>query len=165
MEWMQGNWGNLASAISLILTVFVLVAATKAKKAAIEAAKEAKSATLKRTLADDLAGCTGAIATISSFSSAQRWEVAAFVSQKLMSDLELIASRWHGLLKEGDQNDILRQASVQMPDLRRQLNRFAAAKGRTSMENREKVDEAIVRITRLLNQLRGDYQYRSGLDA
>jgi hypothetical protein len=49
-EFIQQNWGNVASVAGLIISIFTLLFARRAS----QAAREAREAILKRTVEDDL---------------------------------------------------------------------------------------------------------------
>jgi hypothetical protein len=72
----------------------VLVVSGGAKKAALEAARDAKRTLYTRNLVGDLRACSDDLALISSLCDTGRFDIATFLSYRLLQKLSFFSERW-----------------------------------------------------------------------
>lgn len=95
-NFIKQNWGNLASVAGLIISVFTLLFAKRAS----QAAREAKAAVWRRTVADDLEEAERLASEMISSIRKKDWLISRYIANKLRQQAIWINERWASLLGE-----------------------------------------------------------------
>jgi hypothetical protein len=89
LDWLSQNWGNLASVAGLLFTLYVLVVS----KRAVEAAREAKGAVERKSVAQELRSCSDDLNFMNLLCDNGKWEIASFICNRLIQSLTFITNR------------------------------------------------------------------------
>lgn len=99
----EGNWGNLASVIGLILSYFaVLFSAT-----ASEAAREARDSVLSRTLEEEITAGHKAVSELTTLVEIGQVQLAAIKCSDLLDIPNRLRIRWENSLNTSSKNNWL----------------------------------------------------------
>ncbi len=107
-EFLAQNWGNVASAAGLAVSVWVLVVARKAKVAA----EQARAAARLKSLVELLADANNRLQQVGTCLMGQRWDVAWFLSGEVAAACKLIIGRWGDTLTSSARGNLLEIASI-----------------------------------------------------
>jgi hypothetical protein len=121
-EFLRDNWGSLASVVRVALTVWTLLSARGAKKAAEEASELAR----KRSLVEDLEEAAGKMQHVGGWVRDRKWEIVQLRSQEVLAICKAVLSRWSDHLGESGNN--VRTACTQLSSIAR-LAMDASLKG------------------------------------
>jgi hypothetical protein len=150
-EWLTRNWGNLASAIGLIISIAVLVFSKRAAKAATEA----KAAIEKRSAAQDLRECSDEVSLMRLLCDNQSWEVASFVCNGLIQDVTFLNNRWAAHF-EGNTRAKLNLLANQLDTLNGQLRKFTSRV--PTSDELESLGGALIKVTKIISAEVGRYE-------
>lgn len=102
IEFPAGNWGNVASVAGLVFSILAFVFSKRASKAA----REARDATLLRSLSEEMNGANRTAREIVMHVSMGRGEVALLRTSELMTQISYFMARWDNRLMEGSKNNL-----------------------------------------------------------
>jgi hypothetical protein len=151
LDWLIRNWGNLASLVGLALTVFVLFVSKRAE----QAAKDAKKAIERKSVAEDLRSCIDDVNLINLFCDSGKWDVSSFIGNRLTQKLTFISNRWASHFADETQ-EALNLLLTQLDTLNAQLRKFMTRPPKTT--ELESLVSAILRINKLLAAQVGRYE-------
>jgi hypothetical protein len=97
------NWGNLATVIGLGISIWTLVVARGAKKAAQQARNEAR----RQKLTEELQSAVHKIEQLGHYILSKKWEIAFLQAQEVASSCSLVLRRWSDTLNESSRDRIL----------------------------------------------------------
>jgi len=97
------NWGNLASVAGLGISVWVLVVAKKAKRAA----EEARSAARLKSLTEVLEEAANKTLQVGIFLRGQKWDIVHLRAEEVSGSCRLVLGRWDDHLTEPAKNDLI----------------------------------------------------------
>jgi len=103
IEFLAGNWGNVASVAGLFFSILAFVFS---KRASI-AAREARNATLLRSLGEEMNGANRMAGEISTYVAMERGDMALLRTSELMNQTSYFMARWDNRLSEGSKNNLL----------------------------------------------------------
>jgi hypothetical protein len=109
VEFAKKNWGSIASAWGLGISVYVLFVAKGARKAA----EEARSAERVRTVLEELEDAAEKSRHLGLFARAKKWDLVQLRAEEVMTDCRTIVARWgeDEVLKES-KNKLLMVATM-----------------------------------------------------
>jgi hypothetical protein len=102
--WLSTNWGNIASVIGVVISVFTLRSARKASRAA----EEAKQYILIRTMSQDLSHAEQLAADIYAALKGSNHDAAGMRCRDLNDLVQRFSARWASQLSEQSRNNMLR---------------------------------------------------------
>ena len=102
-SFLANNWGNLASIIGLVVSVWTLIVATGAKKAAQEAIRESR----RQKLSEELQNAVYRLEQLGHHILLRKWEIAYIRAQEIASACSLVLRRWPDTLNEASKDRIL----------------------------------------------------------
>ena len=102
------NWGNVASVAGLVISIWVLVVARKARTAA----EEARSIARLKSLVEVLAGTGDKIDQIGIFLRSGKWDLAQMCAQDILADCNLILTRWGDYLTPKATADLTEASTI-----------------------------------------------------
>ncbi len=103
IDFLAGNWGNVASVAGLVFSILAFVFS---KRASI-AAREARNATLLRSLSEEMNGASRAAGEIVTYVGMQRGDMALLRTSELINQTSYFMARWDNKISEGSKNNIL----------------------------------------------------------
>ncbi|MBI3949662.1 MAG: hypothetical protein HY314_04310 [Acidobacteria bacterium] len=118
-EFIEQNWGNLASVAGLIISMVTLLFARRAS----QAARGAREAVLKRNVADDLQETARQSQEILLFFDVGKWEIARLKADELQILASWLITRWEDRLDEMSKVR-MSPASVQLRSIVEVLDRI-----------------------------------------
>lgn len=146
-QFLRDNWGGLVGAVGVLLTVWTLVSARGARKAA----EEASSIGRKRNLVEELEDAASKMGQVGSWVRDEKWELVQLRSQEVLGISASVLSRWGDHL--GDSANNLRTASTQLSSVARQT--MASATKELSKKERQSIFDAQLRASELINDVLG----------
>jgi hypothetical protein len=141
-QFVSANWGNLASIISLLVSVATLWVATKAKQSADAAKAEAR----RRSRAEDLQEARTKSEQIGLFIREGNWDIVFLRAQEIAGVCSVVLRRWD--------NDLGETSKTQIVSARNQAGSIARVAMRARQVN--PTNQQIVNISasqRQLNEL------------
>jgi hypothetical protein len=102
-DFLAGNWGNVASVAGLVFSILAFVFSKRASVAA----REARDATLLRSLSEEMNGANRTAGEIATYVGMERGDVALLRTSDLMNQTSYIMARWDNRLSEGSKNKML----------------------------------------------------------
>lgn len=123
IEFVQTNWGNLASLAGLFVSVATLIVARSARKAAREAKAEAR----RQGLVDELQAAQGKTEQVGQFLMQQKWEMVLVRAQDVVSACSQILRRWGAEQLEQPSRDEILRSREQLASIARIAVRAQAA--------------------------------------
>lgn len=161
MDWLTDNWGNLASAVGLLVAIvglaLVYLEATEAKnsaKAAEEAAENARKFVRRSLTVGDLQQAIDLVQTIKPLHRDAKWEVVVDRYQQLRSMLADIRARYPSLTLE--QGEIIQRAIGQIALVEDKVD--VAIRDGTPPLNAGGFNATLNRLQVTLEQLKSDLQ-------
>jgi hypothetical protein len=103
IEFLAGNWGNVASVAGLFFSILAFVFSKRASKAA----QEARNATLLRSLSEEMNGANRAAGEIVTYVGMERGDMALLRTSELMNQTSYFRARWDNRLSEVSKNNLL----------------------------------------------------------
>jgi hypothetical protein len=103
MEFLAGNWGNVASVAGLFFSILAFIFSKRASVAA----REARDATLLRSLSEEMNGASRTAGEIVTYVGMQRGDMALLRTSELMNHTSYFMARWDNRLSEGSKNNLL----------------------------------------------------------
>jgi hypothetical protein len=98
------NWGNFASIAGLVVSIFTLIVATKAKTAA----EAAKAETRRQNLVDEIQDAQKKAEQLGAYLSQQKWEIVHLRSQEVITSCsQILRRRGKDSLSERSRNNFL----------------------------------------------------------
>lgn len=131
-DFIEKNWGNLASVAGLIISVFTLLFARRAS----QAAREAREAVLKSNLADDLQEAVNQSQELRVFLGINQWRIARLKAVELQDKAIWLRERWEQELDLESLNR-LTEAGVQLQRIVENIERLS--ENSVSEEHKEKL--------------------------
>jgi hypothetical protein len=153
MEWWQHNWGNVASAIGLVISVFAWRRAHRAS----EAAKRALAAQHQRTLAAELRSCSEKVTSVAKRCRNSDWLGAGDEADEVLQRISIAQNRWKDQLVDNRSKDELNLIVGHLGVVTGQVRRFAS-KGSTE-EQATALDRALNLIMRKLAAEVGKHEH------
>lgn len=102
------NWGNIASVAGLVISIWVLVVARKAK----QAAEETRSAARRKNLSDLWEEARNNSRQVNIFLKGGSWEAAQIRAEDVSSNCRHALARWGDTLPESAESDLLEVAEL-----------------------------------------------------
>lgn len=102
-DFLAGNWGNVASVAGLVFSILAFVFSKRASVAA----REARDATLLRSLSEEMNGANRTAGEIATYVGMERGDMALLRTSDLMNQTSYIMARWDNRLSEGSKNKML----------------------------------------------------------
>src|SRR5262245_31064496 len=97
LNWLITNWrdvlnilGFVLNIVGLYFTVYVLFVSKRAEQAALEA----KHGIERKSAAEDLRDCNGDLGLVTLLCDHGKWDIAAFICNRLIERLTFISNRW-----------------------------------------------------------------------
>jgi len=143
-DWLNHNWGNLASVFGLTITVIVLIVSRRA----VKAAQEAKTAIERRSAAQDLRDCGDKVGFMRLLCDGEKWEVSSYVCNGLLQEVSFISNRWAQHFAD-ETKENLNLLATQIDTLNGQLRKFMKRPPKPS--ELEALAAAITNISTLLS--------------
>jgi len=143
------NWGNLASAIGVAVSIWTLIVATGARKAAQDARLEAR----RQKLSEELQNAVYRVEQLGHRVLLRKWELAFIRAQEIASSCSLILRRWTDTLSEPSKDRIL-SAQAQAGSIAK-----AAMKANTAPptdQQLQRIVDAQLRAFQLLSAEKGE---------
>ena len=103
IEFLAGNWGNVASVAGLVFSILAFVFS---KRASI-AAREARDATLLRSLSEEMNAANRNAGEIVTYVGMGRGDMALLRTSELTNQTSYFMARWDNRLSEGSKNNLL----------------------------------------------------------
>src|SRR5882724_7580931 len=103
IDFLAGNWGNVASVAGLFFSILAFVFSKRASKAA----QEARNATLLRSLSEEMNGANRAAGEIVTYAGMERGDMALLRTSELMNQTSYFIARWDNRLSEASKNNLL----------------------------------------------------------
>jgi len=103
VDFLAGNWGNVASVAGLFFSILAFVFSKRASKAA----QEARNATLLRSLSEEMNGANKMAGDISTYVGIGRGDMALLRTSELVNQTSYFLARWDNRLSEGSKNNLL----------------------------------------------------------
>jgi hypothetical protein len=103
IDFLAGNWGNVASVAGLVFGILAFVFSKRASKAA----REARDATLLRSLGEEMNGANRMAGEIVTYVGMERGDMALLRTSELMNQTSYFRARWDNRLSEESKNNIL----------------------------------------------------------
>jgi hypothetical protein len=103
IDFLAGNWGNVASVAGLVFSILAFVFSKRASKAA----QEARNATLLRSLSEEMNGANRMAGEIGTYVGIGRGDMALLRTSELMNQISYFMARWDNRLSEEPKNNLL----------------------------------------------------------
>ena len=126
IEFLAGNWGNIASVAGLVFSILAFVFSKRASNAA----QEARNAVLLRSLSEEMNGARGLAGEIVTYVSMGRGDFALLRANDLVNQTGYLLARWDNKLSEESKNKIL-SAGEQLRRIQEVLTKGAVSNLRT----------------------------------
>jgi|SRR4051794_30730417 len=153
MEWWQHNWGNVASAVGLVISVFAWRRAQRAS----EAARRALAAQHQRTLAQELRLCSEKVTSVARRCRSNDWLRAGEEADELLQRISIAQNRWKDQLVDNRSKDELNLVVEHLGVVVGRVRRFASS-GSTE-EQAVALDRALNLVTRKLAAEVGKHEH------
>jgi hypothetical protein len=153
MEWWQHNWGNVASAVGLVISVFAWHRAQRAS----EAAKRALAAQHQRTLAQELRLCSEKVTSVARRCRSNDWLRAGEEADEVLQRISIAQNRWKDQLVDNRSRDELNLVVEHLGVVVSRVRRFAFS-GSTE-EQAVALDRALNLLTRKLAAEVGKHEH------
>jgi hypothetical protein len=141
MEWWQHNWGNVASAVGLAISVFAWRRAQRAS----DAARRALAAQHQRTLAQELRLCSDKVSSVARRCRSNDWLGAGDEAGEVLQRITIAENRWKDQLVDNLSRNALNMVVEHLGLVAGVVRRFASS-GST--------EEQAVVLDRALNLVR-----------
>ncbi len=102
-EFLQQNWGNVASVLGLGVSVWVLLVAQKAR----EAAEQARTTARLRNLVEVLTEAGNQVHQLGSYLAGDQWGVARFLAGEVAGACRLSMERWGDALDSSSRRSLV----------------------------------------------------------
>jgi hypothetical protein len=102
-DFLKQNWGNLASAVGLVVSVWVLIVARKAR----EAAEEALSLARLKSLLEELDSAGNKVQLIGVLLKDQKWDMVELLVDEALSACRSALARWADHLAESSRDNLI----------------------------------------------------------
>jgi hypothetical protein len=122
LEFLARQWGDAASLAGLVISVFTLLFARRASKAA----EEARDSVLRQTLRQDMEACGRLATDIEAFVELGQIDCAGLRARDLMHQIAFLRARWETKLPEQSQNSLL-MAHKQLEYIQREMSKLPTA--------------------------------------
>jgi hypothetical protein len=107
-SFLANNWGSLASIIGLGVSIWTLIVAKGAKKAAQDAIRESR----RQKLTEELQNAVYRVEQLGHHILLKKWEIAYIRAQEISSACSLVLRRWTDTLNEPSKDRILLAQSL-----------------------------------------------------
>lgn len=107
-DFLKQNWGNLASALGLSVSVWVLIVARKAQ----EAAEDARALARLKSLVEELGEANSKIQQLGIFLRDQKWDVVQLRVEEILGSCKLVVARWGDHLVGDSRNNPLTASTI-----------------------------------------------------
>lgn len=107
-SFLAHRWGDVASVAGLIVSIWVLVVARKAR----QAAEEARSAARLKSLVEVLEEARNGIQQVGDLLRDQRWEEVRRLSQQVSDRCWQISARWGDQVTQGAKTNLMEAARI-----------------------------------------------------
>jgi len=144
MEWWRHNWGNIASAVGLVISVLAWWRAQRAS----QAARRALASQHQRTLAQELRACSERVTSIAKLCRSSDWPRACDETDELIQRIAVAQNRWKDQLVDNLSRDELNLVVEHLGVIGSRVRRFASSG--TTDEQTGALDRALNLITRKL---------------
>jgi hypothetical protein len=143
------NWGNVASVAGLLVSIWVLIVARKAK----QAAGEARSAARLKNLVEVVAEANAKLQQVGTCLAAQQWDVARHLAGEVAGVCRLVKERWHDYMTRSSRGSLLEVSRIakSIADVTTEAN----MRQLTKAERREALDSQLAAIN-LLSSIVGE---------
>ena len=153
-SWLLANWGNLASVLGLLISVWVLIVSRRAQKAV----DDLKDAFGRRSLAQELRDCGDDVNLVNVLGDSGKWDLASTTCYRLMQDVTFLQTRWAVHIDE----DSKKNFSLIAAQLETVISQYRKFKTTDPLpEEVQAVDHAILRVNTLLSSEIGKYESRA----
>lgn len=150
LSWIAKNWGNIASALGLIIGLWVLAISKGARQAALEARESVR----RQSLSQELKSTSDDLSFLNLLCDGQNWETAAYLASRVMRDLSFIRTRWS---KNIDDSSLQQLSLIQstLETVNSQLRKFK----RVGVSERElsRLESSINEMNTRLTEILGKY--------
>lgn len=106
-NFLAQNWGSVASVVGLVISIWVLIVARKAKAAA----EKARFLARLKTVVEELKEANNKVSLVGVFLREQKWEIAQLVANEVLGICVAASSRW-GDQMEQSRNDLLNACTL-----------------------------------------------------
>jgi hypothetical protein len=96
VDFLAGNWGNVASVAGLVFSILAFVFSKRASKAA----REARDAAFLRSLSEEMNGANRMAGEIVTYVAMERGDMALLRTSELMNQTSYFLARWDNRLSE-----------------------------------------------------------------
>ena len=103
IDFLAGNWGNVASVAGLVFSILAFVFSKRASKAA----REARDAAFTRSMSEDLNWATKMAGEIATYVLIERGDLALLRTTEIMNQTSYFLTRWDNRLSEESKNNLL----------------------------------------------------------
>lgn len=138
--------GDIATALGLLLTIWVLLVARRARRAA----DEARTAVRQGNLADELENASRKIQQVGIFVMSQEWNTVRYVTDDVLAACQIARARLGHLLPPASQNKLLNTMEIV-----RSIAQQSSAED-VSEARRRRISAAQLRASQLINEILGD---------
>jgi hypothetical protein len=143
-EWWHHNWGNIASVIGVVISVFALWRAQSASRAA----KRALATQYQRTLAQELRSCSEKARIVAKLCGNSDWLRAREETDEIVQRLTVAQNRWKDQLVDNVSRNELNLVVGHLGLVGSQIARFA--QGMTVGGQMDDLERALNLLTRKL---------------
>jgi hypothetical protein len=120
-EWWHQNWGNIASVVGVVISVFAWWRAQSASKAA----KRALAAEYQRTLAQELRSCSEKVRVVGQLCWSNDWLRAREETDEIAQRITVAQNRWKDQLVDNTSRNELNLVVGHLGLVGSQIARFA----------------------------------------
>ena len=103
IEFLAGNWGNVASVAGLFFSILAFVFSKRSSVAA----REARDATLLRSMGEEMNGANRTAGEIATYVGMERGDMALLRTSELLNQTSYFLARWDNKLSKDSKNNIL----------------------------------------------------------
>jgi hypothetical protein len=122
IDFLAGNWGNVASVAGLVFSILAFIFSKRASVAA----REARDATLLRSLSEEMNEANRTAGEIVTYVGMERGEMALLRTSELMNQTSYFLARWDNRLTEEQKNSLL-STREQLRSIHKVLTKSAVA--------------------------------------
>lgn len=122
LDFLTRRWGDVATVAGLVVSVFTLLFAKRASKAA----EEARDSVLRQTLRQDMEECARLATDIEAFVALGQSDCAGMRARDLMHRIAFLAARWEMKLPQQSKGNLL-MAHEQLEQIHKEVSRLPVA--------------------------------------
>jgi hypothetical protein len=119
LDFLTRHWGDVATVAGLVVSVFTLLFARRASKAA----EEARDSVLRQTLRPDMEECGRLARDVETFVALGQSDCASLRARDLMHQIAFLDARWEMKLPQQSKNNLL-MAHEQLEQIHKEVSKL-----------------------------------------